>query len=211
MIRVLLADDHSLVRAGLKSLLEQAPDMQVVAEACDGSEAIEEFKRASPDVVIMDISMPGMDGLEAVKQLLTLDPDVRILVLTMHSEEQYAVRFLRAGVMGYVTKSISQSQLHNAVRAVAQGRQFLSDEGKDAVTLQLLASRSGLAPVENLSDRELQVLCLIARGQELKEVASELHLSVKTVETYRSRILQKLCLRNNADICRFATDKGLIA
>jgi two-component system, NarL family, invasion response regulator UvrY len=151
-----------------------------------------------------------MDGMEAAKRLLSLHPDVRILILTRYQEEHYAVRTLKAGCLGYLTKGSSTRELHDAIRAVAQGRKFLSDIGKDVVNLQLLSSRSGLAPLESLSDREFQVFCLLARGRVLKEVAAILGLSTKTIETYRSRVLQKLLLRNDVDICHFAFQHGLI-
>lgn len=210
MISVLLADDHSLVRAGLKRVIEEAPDIRVVAEACNGRESISKFDDTNPDVVVMDISMPEMDGMEAARRLLSLHPDAHILILTRYREEHYAVRSMKAGCLGYLTKGSSTRELHDAVRAVADGRRFLSDEGKDVVNLQLLSSRSEVAPLESLSEREFQVFCLLARGQVLKEVAATLGLSRKTVETYRSRVLQKLCLRNDVDICHFAFQHGLI-
>ena len=210
MINVLLVDDHSLVRAGLRRVIEEAQDIRVAAEACNGRESISKFIEVNPDVVVMDISMPEMDGMEAAKRLLSLHPDVRILILTRYQEEHYAVRTLKAGCLGYLTKGSSTRELHDAIRAVAQGRKFLSDIGKDVVNLQLLSSRSGLAPLESLSDREFQVFCLLARGRVLKEVAAILGLSTKTIETYRSRVLQKLLLRNDVDICHFAFQHGLI-
>lgn len=210
MIRVLLVDDHSLVRAGIKRVIEESPDIKVVAEACDGQEAVIRYAGILPDVVVMDISMPMMDGMEATKQLIALHPDAHILILTRYHEELYAVRTMKAGCMGYLTKGCSTKELHDAIRAVAHGRQFLSEEGKDVVNLQLLSSRRGLAPLEALSDREFQVFCLLARGLVLKQVAATLGLSIKTVETYRARVLQKLCLSNNVDICHFAFQHGLI-
>ena len=210
LIRVLLVDDHGLVRAGLKRVLEEAPDISVVAEASSGWEAVQEFGSANPDVVLMDISMPGMDGLETSKRLLASSSRARILALTMYPEEHYAVRMLKVGCLGYITKGTSPQILHHAVRAVARGERFLSEEGKGAVAFQLLSSEAKAAPIANLSDRELQVVCLIARGLTLKEVSIQLNLSVKTVETYRRRVLNKLALRNNADICRFAFENGLL-
>jgi two-component system, NarL family, invasion response regulator UvrY len=210
MIRVLLADDHSLVRDGMKGLLERSPDIRVVAEAADGLEAVEQFKAMRPDVAILDISMPNMDGLEATKALLAIEPHLPILILTMHPERQYAVRALKAGAMGYITKGTSTAELHSAVRNVAAHKRFLSEEGVDALATRLLAGGSSVSLIESLSDRELQILCLIARGRKVKEVADELCVGTKTVETYRSRLLRKLGLRNNAEICRFAFENSLL-
>ncbi|NQT72343.1 MAG: response regulator transcription factor [Chloroflexi bacterium] len=210
MIRALLADDHQLVREGLKSILEQATDISVIAEASNGLEAIQEYQRTHPDVAILDISMPGMDGLDAVKQISSFDPDARVLILTVYPEQQYAVRALKAGALGYITKGTSSRELHNAVRLVFQGKQFLSNEARDNVMLQLLAKQAQVDPVDSLSDRELQVLCLIARGQKPKEIADDLRLSAKTIESYKSRAMRKLDLRNDAEICRFVFDNKLI-
>ena len=210
MIKILLADDHSLVRTGVKRVIEEAPDMRVVVAASDGMEVIRVYGDHMPDVVVMDISMPGMDGLETAKQLVSLYPQARILILTRHQEDHYAVRTLKAGCLGYLTKGTSTQQLHDAIRSVSQGHKFLTDEGKDIVDLQLFSSRSGTDQVESLSDRELQVLILLAQGRKLKEIATELSLSAKTIETYRANVLRKLSLRNNVDICRFAIENGLV-
>ncbi len=210
MIRVLLVDDHALVRAGLKHVLESAPDICVVAEAVNGLEAVKEFERERPDLVVLDISMPVMNGLDTTKELISRHPEVRILVLTVHPEEQYGVRILRAGALGYITKGSSPPELHDAVRTVASGRRFLSSEGVDILLRLLTNNKSHLAPVESLSDRELQVLCLLARGKKLREVATDLNLSLKTIETYRLRTMQKLHLRTNADMVRFVLENRLL-
>jgi two-component system invasion response regulator UvrY len=210
MIRVLLADDHNLVRAGMKSLLEKSPDIRVVAEACDGLEAITQFKALRPDVVILDISMPNMDGLEAAKYILSIDQGAAILILTMYLEKQYAVRAIRAGALGYITKSASTSELHAAVRTVSLKKRFLLEDGLDALTSRLASRGSDGELVDTLSDRELQILRLIARGRKVKEISQELDVRTKTVETYRSRILRKLGLRNNAELCRFAFENALL-
>ena len=210
MIRVLLADDHNLVRAGMKSLLEKCPDIRVVAEASDGLEAVTQFKALRPDVVILDISMPNMDGLEAAKYILSIDQGAAILILTMYLEKQYAVRAMRAGALGYITKSASTSELHAAVRTVALKKRFLLEDGLDALTTRLATRGSGGELVDSLSDRELQVLRLIARGRKVKEISQELDVRTRTVETYRSRILRKLGLRNNAELCRFAFENALL-
>lgn len=210
MIRILLADDHMLVRAGLKRVLEEAIDIEVIAEATNGKEAFNEFEKVRPDVAVVDISMPVLDGLDTCKQIRSSYPDARILILTVHPEEQYALRFFRAGALGYITKGSSARELYKAVRLVAKGQRYLSEESKQPILSQLLDRKNSLVSLENLSDREIQVLCLIARGSKMKEISTELNLSVKTVETYRSRILLKLYLRNNADITRFAIQNGLV-
>ena len=210
MIRVLLADDHSLVRKGIKHVLEEAPDLRVVADASDGLQAIHAFRRTRPDIVILDISMPGMDGLETLKHLCTIDGDVRILILTMYPEEQFALRVFRAGALGYITKGTSPEELHDAVRTVSRGKRYLSLGAQNSLNLQTLSSNRSGSPTGALSNRELQVLCLIARGRRLSKIAADFGLSVKTIETYRARILQKLCLENDADLCRFAFDNKLV-
>lgn len=209
-ITVLIADDHELVRAGLKRVIEESGDMRVVGEASGGKQALAAYGALRPDVVIMDISMPGMDGLETVEKMLARHRDARILVLTMHSEEHYALRALRAGCSGYLTKEGSTQDLREAVRAVSKGQRFLSSTGKDVVTTQLLTQRGAGGTANVLSDRELQVLCMLARGLKLKEIAGHLNLSVRTVETYEARVRTKLHLRNKAEISRFAYQNKLI-
>jgi DNA-binding NarL/FixJ family response regulator len=210
VIRILLADDHNLVRTGIKGLLERSADIRVVAEASDGLEAISQFKAMRPDVVILDISMPNMDGLEAARYILSIDRDAAILMLTMYPERQYAVRAVRAGALGYITKGMSTAELDRAVRNVALRRRFLSEEGIDAVSTRLLARGADVGLVDSLSDRELQILRLIARGRKVKEIAEELGVRAKTVETYRSRLMNKLGLRRNAEIYRFAFENALL-
>jgi two-component system, NarL family, invasion response regulator UvrY len=210
IIRTLLADDHSLVRAGIKRVLEEAGNIHVVAEASNGEEATREYDRVNPDVAILDISMPGMDGLEACKQIKKLNPQANILILTVHPEEQYAIRLFKAGATGYVTKGTSTETLHKAVQSVAVGKRFLSEGGVESVLSQLLRVEGCQSPLETISERELQVLCLLARGNKMNKIASELHLSVKTIETYRSRLLSKLHLKNNAELVLFASENGLI-
>lgn len=210
MINVLIADDHALVRQGLKRLLEEDPGIHVVAEAADGLSAEREYQRVHPDVAVLDIAMPVCDGLETIRRILSIDPGARILMLTVYPEEQFAVRTLKAGALGYITKGNCTAELHRAVRTVRLGKRYLSDQGENAVDLQLLADRSDKTPVGSLSNRELQVLCLIARGYKSSKISAELGLSTKTIETYRSRLMQKLCLRSDADICRFAYDNKLV-
>ena len=209
-IKVLLVDDHTLVRAGLVRVLEEAPDIDVVAEASNGIDAIVEFERVVPDVVILDISMPDMDGLETTKKMISQHPGARILILTVYPEDYYAARVIKAGALGYITKGTSTTELYNAVRTVAGGKRSLSQKGKDILILQLLEKHADFDSIQDLSDRELQVLSLLAGGRKTREVADELGLSVKTIETYRARVLHKLQLRTNLDIVRFAYQNKLV-
>lgn len=209
-INVLLVDDHMLVRAGLKRVLEEAPDIDVVAEASNGTQALAEFTRVVPDVVILDISMPGMDGLETTKKMINKHPDARILILTVYPEDYYAARIIKAGALGYITKGTSTAELHNSVRTVANRQRSLSEKTKDILLAQLFDNNKDFDSIKGLSDRELQVLSLFAKGEKTREIAETLHLSVKTVETYRARLLDKLRLRTNLDIIRFAYQHKLV-
>jgi len=210
MIRVLIADDHGIVRGGIRRILEDQEDIQIVGEASDGQKAIQKVRETAPDVVLLDISMPGMDGLDATKQLKAIDPEVRILILTMHAEEQYAPRLMRAGAMGYVTKHAAPEDLVKAIHVVNSGKRFISPTLAENLAWKYLGKMADLRPVECLSDRELQVLCLLAKGYTNQEIAEYLHLSVKTINTYRARVLEKLNLRNNAELTLFAVRNGLV-
>jgi len=210
MIKVLLADDHSIVRAGLRRIIEDAGDIEVVAEAADGREAIQLVRELSPDVAVVDISMPEVDGLEVISQLQNIDADLPILILTMHEEGQYVVRAVEAGAMGYITKQSAPEQLVNAIRKVHAGSRYLTDEAAEALALRIAKGNSGTAPLDTLSMRELQVLRRLALGQTNREIAQAYHISIKTVDTYRARLLKKLDLRNNAEISRFAMQNKLI-
>ena len=210
MIRVLLADDHSIVRAGLRRIIEDAGDIEVIAEADDGREAIRLVREYSPDVAVVDISMPGLDGLEVISQLQTFNSDIPILILTMHEEGQYVVRAIEAGAMGYITKQSAPEQLVNAIRKVHAGNRYLTDEAAEALALRIAKGGSGTAPLDTLSMRELQVLRRLAMGQTNREIARSYHISIKTVDTYRARLLKKLGLRNNAELSRFAMQNKLI-
>lgn len=208
-ITVLLADDHGLVRAGIRRVLEEAGDMLVVGEASNGDDAIQLASRLQPNVVILDISMPKMDGIETIERLVAIVPQVKILVVTMHPEEHFAFRMMKGGCQGYVTKDVLPHELIEAVRTVASGRQYLSAKAKGIIDSQTV-SNNAVPETASLSDREIQVLCLVARGFKLREVADQLNLSVRTVETYELRLRQKLGLRNKVDISRFAYQNKLI-
>ncbi len=210
MIKVLLADDHGIVRAGLRRIVEDSADMEVVAEAADGKEAIRQARKQALDVVVVDISMPGMDGLEVISQLRVYNPQLPIIVLTMHEEEQYVVRAIEAGAMGYITKRSAPEQLVEAIRKVHTGGRYLTDEAAELLALCVARGAQARFPLDTLSMRELQVLRRLALGRTNREIAESYHISIKTVDTYRSRLLKKLNLRNNAELARFAMQNRLI-
>ena len=210
MIKILLADDHAIFRAGLRRLVEEAGDMVVVAEAADGHEAIQQVHDARPDVAVIDISMPGLDGLEVISQLSSLHPKLPILVLTMHEEEQYVVRSIAAGAKGYITKRSVPEQLVKAIRKVYAGGRYLTEEAAELLALRMASGAEGRSQLDTLSNREIQVLRCLAVGQTTREIAEVYHISIKTVDTYRSRLLRKLNLRNNAELTRFAIQNRLV-
>ncbi|MGA6925862.1 MAG: response regulator transcription factor [Desulfosarcina sp.] len=210
MIRVLLADDHSIVRAGLRRIVEESGEIEVVAEASDGREAIRAVRKERPDVAVIDISMPVLDGLEVISQLKSEYPEVPILVLTMHEEPQYVVRAIEIGAMGYITKQSAPEQLVRAILKVHSGSLFLTDEAAEALALRVAKGNIAQSPLDTLSTRELQVLRRLALGNTNREIAAAYHISIKTVDTYRFRLLKKLNLRNNADLSRFAIQNHLI-
>lgn len=210
-IRVLLADDHTLLRAGLRALLSAEPDMTVVGEAANGEEAVRLATELRPDVVVMDISMPVMDGLEATRQLGAALPTTRVLVLTMHAEEQYLLKVLEAGGSGYVLKASADTELMAAIRVVHGGQAYLYPS---ATRMLLEAFRKGEPDDDkrhdHLSEREREVLTLTAEGYSNSEIGARLYLSPKTVDTYRQRIMEKLNLHHRAELVRYALDRGLL-
>lgn len=208
MIRVLIADDHPIVRRGLKQIVAEESDMEVVAETSDAREAVRLATTIPLEIVILDISMPGMSGYEALNQLKAARPNLPILILSTHPESEVAVRVLKAGAAGYLNKEMAPEELITAVRRVVSGRKYVSS----AVAELLADSLSGIdrPPHEALSDREYQVMLMISRGKTVSEIAEEMALSVKTVSSYRSRILEKMNLENNAQLMRYAILAGLI-
>lgn len=208
MIRVLIADDHSIFRIGLKRALEGAPDMVVAAEAATGEETLVKARQSHPDVVLLDVSMPGRGGVETAQELKRANPRVRVLMLTVHPEDQYAVLCLKLGADGYITKDVPPDTLLEAVRKVAAGRKYVSSNLAERLASDLSTAADRPAH-ELLSSREFEVMRKIAAGRTTGEIAAELHLSVKTVSTYRSRVLQKMNLRTNADIMHYAFRAGL--
>ncbi|MFO7748702.1 MAG: response regulator transcription factor [Desulfobacteraceae bacterium] len=210
MIKVLLADDHKIVREGLKRIIQESGEMTVTAEASDGSEAIRKAMETRPDVAVVDISMPGMDGLEVVARLKDYTPDIPVLILTMHHEEQYVVRAVETGAMGYVTKQSAPEQLVDAIKKICSGGRYLTEQASEALALRVVKGSKTETGVESLSTRELQVLCKLAVGRTNREIAASYNISVKTVDTYRLRVLKKLNLRNNAELSGFAIKNKIV-
>jgi two-component system, NarL family, invasion response regulator UvrY len=210
MIKVLLADDHSIVREGLRKVLEDSHEIEVIAEAADGEAALEEAMNKKPDVAIIDISMPGMDGLEVVSRIKSYCSEVPVLILTMHDEEQYVIRAIEAGAMGYVTKQSAPEQLVAAVKKIHSGGRYLTEKASEALALRVIRGNKNQTLTESLSMRELQVLRKLAMGSTNREIAMSYNISVKTVDTYRARILKKLNIRNNAELSRYAIQNKLV-
>ena len=210
MIRVLLADDHSLVRAGIRSLLGAMVEVEVIAEAASGEEALELAARVKPDVVLMDIAMKGITGLEAAARLHERHPTIRVVILSMHSGEEYVLQALRAGAAGYLLKDAATGELELALRSVMRGESWLSPAvSRQVVEGYVQRSGSEAAP-EVLTARQREVLRLIAVGKSTKEIAFLLNLSVKTVETHRSQIMERLGIRDLAGLVRYALRTGLV-
>lgn len=212
-IRVLIVDDHAIVREGIRMILALHDDIEVVGEAADGSEAIEQVGKLSPDVVLMDIAMPGLGGLEATLEIVKKKPPTKILVLTQYDNTEYIYRFLRAGAAGYVLKKAVGSDLVSAIRAVAQGKSFLDPSVADKVIKGFLDKpevTEDEALYDSLSDREKQVLKLIAEGYTMQQTADVLYLSIKTVMTHRTNLMEKLGIHNRTELIKYAIRKGLV-
>jgi DNA-binding NarL/FixJ family response regulator len=210
MINIIIADDHAVVRKGLKQIFDETLDLFVADEASSGNELLEKVRKSKFDVVILDISMPGKDGLDTLKELKNEKPELPVLIFTIYPEEQYALRVIKAGAAGYVNKESEPEILIEAIRKVSQGRKYISPD-----LAELLASNlevgAGEAPLhEVLSDREYQVMCLIASGKTATEIAKELSLSINTISTYRMRILEKMGMKNNAELTHYALKNRLV-
>lgn len=215
-IRVLIADDHALVRSGLSLLIGKQPDLEVVGEASDGEEAIRKCLELTPDVLLLDITMPGMSGIEVLQQAREQNLPVAILVLTMHEEERLVIETLKAGALGYVPKGAADSELTTAIRTVHSGDPYVHSSLVKTVVKELVhGGGEPPAPVaetkDSLSRREAEVLGYIARGYANREIAESLNLSVKTVETYKARMMEKLGLRSRVELVRYAMQHGLLA
>jgi DNA-binding NarL/FixJ family response regulator len=210
-IRVLLADDHVLVRAGIRGLLERLPDIEVVGEAGDGHEALQLVESLRPDILLLDVGMPGLNGLEVAVRL-GANRSARVIVLSMHTSEEYVLRALRAGCAGYLLKASAISELEIAVRAVARGETYLSPQVSKHVVDDYVSRSGGAAdPLDALSPRQREVLQLAAEGHSSKEIAQRLGLSVRTVETHRAQIMERLDVHDLAGLVRFAVRVGLVS
>jgi DNA-binding NarL/FixJ family response regulator len=213
-VRILLADDHVVMRNGLRLLLERQPHLQVVGEAADGRQAVALSESANPDVVIMDIAMPNLNGIEAARQIVNRNPRTAIAILSMHSDESYVIRALKAGARAYLLKDSAEADLLAAVRALTEGKSFFSPAISKILVedyMRQLESRGAEDTYELLTNREREILQLLAEGRTNKEVANMLNLSLYTVETHRTHILQKLNLHSVPELILYAVRKGIIA
>lgn len=209
MIRILVADDHTVVREGVRQILAGLDDMAVEEEAESGQETIEKVLKGNCDMVLLDISMPGRSGLEILEDILNLRPKMPVLILSMHPEEQYAVRALRAGASGYLTKASAANELIGAIRKVVSGGKYVTASLAERLARDI-DSKADKQPHENLSNREFQVMLLLASGNSVGEIADELCLSVKTVSTYRTRIMDKMGMKKNAELTFYAMNNHLL-
>jgi DNA-binding NarL/FixJ family response regulator len=208
-IRILIADDHPIVRAGFKQVLSETPDLVVADEAGNGQEVLEHLKKKKYDVVLLDISMPGKNGLEILKELKTDYPKLPVLILSIYPEEQYAIRALKAGAAGYLTKESAPHELISAIRKISAGGRYISASLAEKLATYLNVDMTK-SPHETLYDREHQVMRLIASGKTVSEIAESLNLSVKTISTYRTHILEKMKMKNNAEITLYAVQNKLV-
>lgn len=210
-IRILITDDHRLLRAGLKTLLSADPNLVVVGEATDGEEAIRAAQELHPDIVLMDISMPGIDGLEATQRLLKVSPDTRVLMLTMHEDSAMLQAYLRAGASGYIIKRAAESELIDAIYAIWRGMIYIHPSLMRSLVNPLISQESkSSAEPEPLTTREIEILRLIVQGHTNRQIASLLNISPRTVETHRSNLMDKLNLHSRADLVRYAAEHKLV-
>lgn len=209
MIRVLIADDHAIVRSGFKEFVADEPDMEVAAEAANGEQTIALVREQRFDVVLLDIAMPDKNGIDTLRVIKQIRPDQGVLMLSGYPESQYALNLLRAGASGYISKDAAPDEIVRAIRTVARGHRYLSESAADALAQKLTQPDHDM-PHEALSEREFQVFCKLAAGQLPTEIADHLNLSVKTVSTYRTRVLEKMGMTSNADLTYYAVKNGLL-
>lgn len=209
MIRILIADDHEMFREGIKRICEDNPDLVVAGEASNGNEVLDKVTKDEYDILLLDIAMPGLNGLDTLKQLKSLKPKLRVLVLSMYPEDEYAIRAIKAGAAGYLTKAKASRELMEAIKKVSSGGNYINASVAEKLLFDVKPEQSG--PLhETLSDREYQIFSLIVKGKKVSEIAEELYLSVKTVSTYRVRILNKMNMKSTAELVKYAVEQKLI-
>ena len=209
MLKILIADDHPIVRQGMKQIIADTTDIVVAGEASNGQEVLSAVKKTPYDVILLDIAMPGPNGLDILKQLKKDKPELAVLMLSIHPEEQYAVRTLKAGASGYLTKESAPDELVEAIRKVSKGGKYITSSLAESLAT-ILTHEDRQLPHTILSDREYQVLLMISSGKTIKEIADELSLSVKTISTYRTRILERMNMRTNAELIHYAIKHELV-
>jgi two-component system invasion response regulator UvrY len=209
MINVMLVDDHDLVRKGIRRLLDDASGIKVVAEAMDGEQAIREVRKKKPDVILMDVSMPGIGGLEATRKITRSLPDMKIIAVTIHDEDPFPARLLEAGAAGYITKGCAIEEIISAIQSVHQGKQYITPAVAQKLALSFV-NHGAKSVIEELTQREMQVMLMMVRGDSNKEISISLCLSPKTTSTYRYRLFEKLGVDNDVELTRFAIRHGLI-
>ena len=209
MIKVMIADDHAVVRDGLRMVLEAAGDIEVIAEAENGEQTLAMLQTIKPDVLLLDVAMPGLSGFDVLQRMMQKNSDIAVLVLSMYPEEQYALRFLKTGAAGYLTKETASKELVKAIHRVAKGQRYISSEVADLLAQNITGNHEEL-PHERLSDREYQVMCHIASGKTVSQIGDQMSLSVRTISTYRSRIMAKMRMSSNAELTHYAIKHGLV-
>ena len=210
MIGVLLVDDHKLIRTGIKLMLDKTADIRVLGEASSGEEAVEQARALKPQVILMDVSMPGIGGLEATRKLAMSLPDAKVIVLSAQTAEPFPMRLMEAGASGYLTKDSAEDEIVTAIRRVHAGERYIAAEIARSLALQAVNRSSGGSPFDQLSQREMQVMIMATKGHSVQEISDKLHLSPKTVSTYRSRLFEKLGVANDVELTRLALRYGVI-
>lgn len=210
MIRVLLVDDHELVRTGFRHILEEAKDIEVMAEVSSGEEAIAFVRTTLPDLVLMDVNMPGIGGIEATRKLLRINENLKVIALTVHSDSPFPTQLHEAGALGYLTKGCPAEEMFKAIRMVASGKPYISNEVSQKLALAQMSGHSEEQPFEKITQREMQVMMMITQGTKTQEISEALCLSPKTVSTYRHRLYEKLEVESDVDLTHFAIRHGLV-
>ena len=210
MIKVLLVDDHELVRTGFRHILDEAPDIQVVGEAATGEEAVQQINACSPELVLMDVNMPGIGGIEATRRIRRAHPEVQVIAVTVHSDTPFPAQLHEAGALGYLTKGCPANELFEAIRAAAKGRPFVSAEVSKKLAIAKLAGGKGESPFSKVAAREMQVLMLIIQGKKTQDISDILCLSPKTISTYRHRLYEKLGVETDVELTHLSLRYGLM-